>query len=48
MNTMMNNHQLWTDGHHKADHDLMDALIGDHNLIRASLPIPSRKDIVLV
>ena len=33
MNTMMNNHQLWTDGHHIADHDLMDALIADHNLI---------------
>ena len=33
MNTTMNNHQLWTDGHHIADHDLMDALIGNHNLI---------------
>lgn len=33
MNTMMNNHQLWTDGHHIADHDLMDGLIGDHDSI---------------
>lgn len=33
MNTMMNNHQRWTDGHHTADHDLMNGLIGDHNTI---------------
>lgn len=33
MNTMMNNHQLWTDGHHISDHDLMDGLIDDHDSI---------------
>ena len=33
MNAMMNSHQLWTDGHHIADHDLMGGLIGDHDSI---------------
>lgn len=33
MNTMMSNHQLRTDGHHKADHELMDELNNDHSLI---------------
>ena len=32
-NTMMHNHQQWTDGHHISDHDLMDGLTHDHNLI---------------
>ena len=33
MNTMMDNHQRWSDGHHIADHELMDELINDHNVM---------------
>lgn len=33
MNTMMNNHQRWVDGHHTVDHELMNELINDHNLM---------------
>ena len=31
MNTMMKNHQQWADGHHIADHEMMDELVNDHN-----------------
>jgi hypothetical protein len=33
MNTMMGNHQQWKDSHHTTDHELMDKLINDHNLM---------------